>query len=708
MAEQPGERYAFLNLAKALSAGSKKRVRQWRDVIAGMKIGDLTVGSRTPVAGMPTWATPEVVRGGFATGGFAAGGGLLPHEIDLAEALSLPISDASQVRLALNNWHLTDEGLEKLRTQANSGEFAAQTPEETALLIIALLLQNKPEVVEEVLSEIAPFFDRLRFYPAPGNAQGVDGAFVRTVEEVREQLSGKRPRSQIVIQHNTLTRWVPLYDRLIDLLAEHGRQNWNYDVNEWLRDYERALSEPTAQRWKKESGQFQRGRRALIKLHRGDRVSQAELNNVQTIVARHRSRYGKAAARRAYRDSQLKQDVKVWHDAVAKVVATRLAVLPPDIGIAEPDAISGPIKLDEAIEGAPSGEKLPKSFTLGIRSARMAPIDELVQGGQIAAPEVLAKVLPQITSGIYANGLPTKAQIEVCRSLYRAFNNRRSLLLLNLESQVRLEELPWAQALLMSRDGGCDGQEVARQALTELVRLSLTHFPHVIFPNPLIQEFSVLSKLAGLELPFTNEIAADIFMGAFTAQFLKAANISLSYYADTLYARYYALPAPQRDLRLTEICTDRAGLSSTNNWSVASNGMILEQQQIITSHNLAQLLSVLDLHELSFSDMAQNCFVWIAKRQQTPLTDWRAKLQMTKNTAYAWRQMIAFMSELDSAQQYRTFTEIKMTAAEQSSEFQARFFPALSGLERAMAGDRALAPNQVFLGWVKGRHPFAP
>ena len=708
MAERPGEKYAFLNLTKALSAGSKKRVRQWRDVIAAMKLGELTVGSRTPVAGMPKWATPEVVRGGFATIAFAAGGDLQPHEIDLAEELSLLKSDASHVRLALNNWHLTDEGLERLRTQATSGGFIAQTPEETALLTIALLLQDMPGSAEAVLSEITPFFDRLRFYPAPGEVQNVDGAFVRTVKEVREQLSGKRPRSQIVIQHNTLTRWIPLYDRLIDLLAEHGRHNWNSDVNEWFRDYDRASSEPTALRWMKESGQFQRGRRALIKLRDGDEVPKGMLRDVQTIVRRHRSRYGEAGARSAYRESQLEQDVKVWHDAVAQIVATRLGILPPDIGIAEPSAISGPIKPDEAIEGAPSGELLPKSFTHSIHSARMAPIDELVQGGQIAAPEILAKVLPQITSGIYADGLPTKAETEVCRRLYRAFNNRRSLLLLNLESQVRLEELPWAQALLQRRAGGSDGQAVARQALTELVRLSLTHFPHVIFPNPLIQEFSALSKLAGMDIPFTNEIAADIFMGAFSAQFLKAANISLSYYKDTLYARYYALPAPRRDLRLAEICARRAGLSSTNSWSVASNGMILEQQQIITSHNLAQVVSALDLRDLSFGEMARHCFEWISRRQQTPLTEWRAKLQMTKNTAYAWRQMVAFMSELSSEEQCETLAEIQKTAVEQSSDFQTRFTPALTGLERAIAGDQALAPDQVFLGWVQGRHPFAP
>lgn len=703
MAEQPGEKFAFFNLAKAISAGSNKKIRQWRDVLAAMKTGDLTVGSRTPVAGMPKWATPEVVRGGFATTEYAAGGKLRAHETAMLEELGLSTSDVPRARLALNNWHLTDEGLKKLNQQAISGEFAAQTPEETALLTVCLLLEHDPEAAEMILADITPFFDRLRFYPTPGVARNTDGAFVRSVQDIRDQLSGKFPRKQIVIQHNTLTRWIPLYDRLIDLLADQGSDGWDMRADDWCADYEQALIAPTAQRWKKHTGQFQRARRALLALKSGGDL----IDSVETIIARHRLKYGAAEERRTFRQDQAKQDVKVWHDAVAKIVASRLSKLPLDMGIADLSSVSGPIGSDEEVVGAPSGAQLPRSFERGIQSAKMASVEELVQGGQIGAPEVLAKVLPQITAGIYASDLPTEAEIEVCCALYRAFSNRRSLLLLNLESQVRLEELPWAQALLLRREGGHDAKEITRQALTELVRLSLTHFPHVIFPNPLIQEFSTLAKLADLDIPFTNEIAADIFMGAFSKQFAKAADVGLSYYSGTLYGRYYDLPDLQKTLGLAEVCSQRAGLKNTRNWSVASNGMILEQQQIITSHNLAQVLSALDLSDLRFDDMAFRCFEWICWRQQTPLTEWRAKLQMTKNTAYAWRQMIAFMSELRPAEQGALLESIKTTAHNQSTEYQVRFAPALAGLERAISG-KTPSSDEVFIGWVQGEHPFAP
>ncbi|CAN0604160.1 unnamed protein product, partial [Ectocarpus sp. 12 AP-2014] len=193
----------------------------------------------------------------------------------------------------------------------------------------------------------------------------------------------------------------------------------------------------------------------------------------------------------------------------------------------------------------------------------MAPVADLVASGQIAAPEVLARVLPQVTATIHANGLSTNAERQVYTSLYKAFGQRRSLLLLNLQSQVRIEELPWAAALLERREGSRNSQSIARETLSELVRMSLTHFPHVIFPNPLIQEMSNLGKAANLDIPFTSEIAADIFMGEFSSQFSKAANISLAYYSGKVYARYYNLPMPDQSKALVALCARRAGIGRT-------------------------------------------------------------------------------------------------------------------------------------------------
>ena len=48
---------------------------------------------------------------------------------------------------------------------------------------------------------------------------------------------------------------------------------------------------------------------------------------------------------------------------------------------------------------------------------------------------------------------------------YAAFRRRRSLLLLNLEHQVRFDELPWIAALQPFRADSADTARAARQAL---------------------------------------------------------------------------------------------------------------------------------------------------------------------------------------------------------------------------------------------------
>jgi hypothetical protein len=109
--------YPEAQLAKAFTtalthedAATRRRAevrgRRWREVLAGMTAGRLTIGSRTPVDGLPAWVTPEVVRGGFATGTASAGGPLPPYETEAARSFGLPAE-----RRALFAHCLTEPGL---------------------------------------------------------------------------------------------------------------------------------------------------------------------------------------------------------------------------------------------------------------------------------------------------------------------------------------------------------------------------------------------------------------------------------------------------------------------------------------------------------------------------------------------------------------------------------------------------------------------
>jgi len=118
MTDRIGDKYAFFQLIAAQDSGNTKKTSQWKTVLSGILTGDLKVGSREPVSGMPVWATPEVVRGGFATGDYAAGGALLPHEKKLAKELGIDFHSTPLVRQKINRWFLTAEGVDRLKTFA--------------------------------------------------------------------------------------------------------------------------------------------------------------------------------------------------------------------------------------------------------------------------------------------------------------------------------------------------------------------------------------------------------------------------------------------------------------------------------------------------------------------------------------------------------------------------------------------------------------
>lgn len=86
-------------------------------------------------------------------------------------------------------------------------------------------------------------------------------------------------------------------------------------------------------------------------------------------------------------------------------------------------------------------------------------------------------------------------------AIYAAFRRHRSLLLLNLQHQVRLEELLWVAAINVFHADDLHVREQARQTLDQVVMLALTAFPQQILPNKLLQEFRALADATGLRLP---------------------------------------------------------------------------------------------------------------------------------------------------------------------------------------------------------------
>ncbi len=777
--------YAFGQLQRALTALSNHpdpavrarastRLTKWMGVMAGMADGSLVVGSRLPVAGVPAWATLEVAHGGFATGTLKAEGPLLPHEAGLAMQLG---ADPAFAREALNRYYLTDDGQRALGALLDSGRFRVDVPEEGALLAVTWLLE-KGEAARalDVLDALDGFFSRLRFYPAPAERPVSTRPIVhlRSVGQVLDDLNAVKARPQIDRMNEALLHWTPLYDQAVALFLEtvvgevpslavdaagalvrrpdgcpvvlgaypcqRYPEGWSLRALALLGTYKtlrrdhRLSGKPD-----KPKENFAQLREYLARCARDPRsVTGRDVGKIRKILASFVTAHGapRSARREATRTAQVRVAGLPSLKAQSAVLCARLRGYPRDEGLGELGAVCAPLTAPEAARlGVEAGQAFPASLLGRVERCLEAPVDVLVARGIVSSGDVLAELLPQVTAQVAVADFADVRLQRLYGAIYGAFRRRRSLLLLHLEKQVGLHELPWVRALDAFRRGGHDAKVLARETLRALSALALGSFPEAIVPNKLLNEMVALSSQAGLALPLTEELAADIFMGAFSVKFLQAAKVAARLLQGSVYARYYDLPCPEI-LRLDDatskwgvatspgfvaLCEARAAAGSTGTkksgryGSPARNGTIIEQAQVLTTHNLAVLYEGLQLGPLlegREADLARQCFTWVCKRLQMPSPSWHAKLIALKNCAYAWRQMLFFLSVADPAGREAFGPWAAAHFATQDEVFRDAFGPAVTGLLGVMGGGRFDptgldpdgGPGRRFLGWSHGHH----
>ncbi|QFT77412.1 hypothetical protein [Erythrobacter sp. THAF29] len=706
MNERTGDKYAFLQFIKPKESNQPEKARRWSDVLSGILTGELRIGSRRPVQGMPTWATPEVLRGGFATGAYAAGGPLLSHELKLAEKLEIASKDVATVRSALNTWFLSDVGLSDLDQLISEGRYEADTPEEMALVCVALLADPAPETAKSILGEIVPFFDRLRFYPRPRNSPRPEGLHVRSVAEVRQALKRVQPRGDILVQNATLSIWIPLYDRLMDLLDARGPALNVEHAKAWLHDYEVADKSLMAVRWRKPSGRFQRSKKILEALVNGKPLQPRDEAFLDKHLKDYFSKHGRGEVRGSYRRAQKTQIVADLHDALAEITISRIAEHESSDGLVDIDSIVASVTSGEARTGASTGAVMPPSIQRKVGLAQLGSVEALIEKGLIRSPETLGSILPGIAGELYRNQFDNPRYGFAYASAYEAFHRRRSLLLLNLESQVRVDELPWIAALSQFQKNERSEMAPELELLDRLVTLLITHFPHVQFPNPVIEQMQSLGRRAELKIPLVSELAADIFMGQFSQPFGLAGSKTVEHFAGTLYARYYDLPNSLSPKDFARLCHDRAGQKPSQGWSVAYNGMVLEQAMILTSHNMAAVFELLPLRDIDFKRASIASFEWIVSRLQQKAPHHHARLIAIKQSAYAWRQMVAYLSRLSKTEQREVYAAMDANLADGTKEGHENLRPFLAHLGQAIEEDsKSGTDGRYLVGWTLGEHP---
>ncbi|MFJ3516183.1 hypothetical protein [Streptomyces sp. NPDC090131] len=738
--------YAESRLARALRTSvlhedtatrerARFRAQQWRQVLSGIGAGSLAVGSRTPVAGLPAWVTPDVVTGGFATGSARAGGPLLPYEEEAALLAGVPAT-----RSALFAHFLTEDGLARLWSLLDSGQYEVRVPEEAALATVAWLVRAGDfDAAAELVTALQPFADRLRFLPRPTDRPRPAAGAVhrRTVGDTAAALARRRPGAAVETQREALTVWAPFADDLLthrleavsgtpgphwhadgaallarygSLAAEHTRCTKHLNPKSNTAVLLRALEEELA------------GRAPAPRLAGLLRVA------VSAMVAK-RGAPGSPGHTRLRR-VQAAQAALPSHHALAGLVLRRLSRLDPAGGTADVEAPLAPVDERESLEtGLPVGAAVPTAIGNCVRAALSAPLEELVARGVVPSAEVLAELVPQLVAAVTADQYTDEPLRNLMAGTYCAFRNRRSLLLLNLQHQVRIEELPWLRAVSAHRDAAAGVQEQAEEALRRLGGLAVSAFPATVLPNPLVRELSHLGRQAELGTPFVEELAADIFMGTFTPKFLVAARIAADLLEGSLYERYYgidfarlrrmavaqAVDSAQRGRparsaeEFARLCAERAGTNGAS-WRPAANGKVIEQAQILTTHNLATLAARVKVAPVAgWAALARDCFDVVC-RLVNRMAD-RPMLSTIKDTAYAWRQMLFHLSLCEDAERAAVLEWIEADILRRPPLVQARLEPALAGLRLVAAGGSFGADGtgergraRRLLGWSTDEH----
>jgi hypothetical protein len=743
---QIGTGYPMDQLARAFTTATEHedaetrrraetRLHRWATVLRGMASGALSIGSRTPVTGLPVWATPEVLRGGFATGTAAAGGPLHQDELDLAQQAGLPAE-----RRALFTYHLADARLAKLTETLVSGAYRVRVPEEAALLAVAWLVRaGDRDAALGLLDTLAPYADRLRFAPVadaplPGEPEVV---WRETVGEVRDSVARHRHNARIETMREALAVWNPFADELLALwceTVEDGRVGvlmdaaWRDRAAALLDRYHALAAEHTR------CGKHRRPREnmAILRTAMQDIVdggpwtprSRGVVQSVVDAMLRRRGTPG-SPQHSAVRSAQAAIVALPTHHTLARLVVTRLAALPQDAGVRTVDTVTEPVRPDEArADGLPAGTPIPEPLRQTVHRALAGTVEELVAAGVVPSAEVLAQLVPQIAAATTAAPYRDDALRTLMAANYRAFRNRRSLLLLNLEHQVTLEELPWVRALAPYRDAGDASRSNATLALRRLGELTLDGFPGTLLPNPMVRELTAFSNEGGLSLPWVDELAADIFEGTFSGKFLAAAKIAGELLSGSVYERYYGIDYRQvlsiDDVRrraglgaatspaFDQLCRARAG-AAADAWSVAANGMVIEQAQILTTHNLATLVRAVEVRPASgWPALARNAFRTVLaladQLRQNP-----RELATIKDLAYAWRQMVFFLSRCDTGEQTIFLVQLSEDLAAAPASVRERLLPAIAGLHHVLDGgtfdpDGTAGDGRRLTGWTTGRH----
>lgn len=627
------------------------------EVIEGVRNRGVQIGQRMDWHGK-AWITPQIVTGGFSTGNHVAGGAPKPHEAALISEHGIETNASRRgkhglqyrwgptPRRAINEWCLTSSaGRAWLLGLSRSGLYRVPTTEEGCLLAV-VLLEEAGVVADHIVEEVSPWFHNIRFFPEPAPNPLPDGS-VASVHDVGYLISKlvsllERFEAKFVSKQSRKTAvesiYLPTYRSVVEE-AQHVCAWWSDSKSAGVED---SLAPSITIRVA-----TVRANLILFGFEKKMRRSFLwKLLDALDVVALHGSRTSRTFIVHIQRHA----------DAASVRLARRSSTPPAPQMSPNRQVFFFQLRglIEELRRNTFSSEGLPRDrvsdlsskfplFRGEIGRVVLGTLGELVEDGLLGSSEILAKQAVGVAVKHRATLFTPEPARTLALHLLTSFMARRSRLLLNLSTQVRVSEIPWFAALAdafeeheeqekqevqekQEKQEGQDDQdeqeeqeeqqhgtsENSRQTdhagpvpgevnavAREIFRVHLTHFAGTQMPNRLVRLLDEYLGCKGL----VKEIAADIFEGAFRCSFGAQAKQREDILGPgTAYGDYYAevlvsFPADSASRTVNMEDLDFGPGFGLGRNSVVNNGIAVELVAVSTTHNLLHLLVALEMDQ---------------------------------------------------------------------------------------------------------------
>ena len=324
-------------------------------------------------------------------------------------------------------------------------------------MVAWLLKHGHNETAREVLAKIGPYVSQLRVLSGPSHLPAIlrfagfrGGCGLSTIGRLRNI----KPNAQILAQKEAIEIWTPLYDRVVALfletiekepakLAAGPPAGWHERARLLLNEVDDAAR--TASHSRKHTRKKENFAQLISFLRkwvdpRRDRDDK-EVKRVRELL-------GVYVSKRGVPGSQPVAPCANGNPSNARGQHSMRSRASSSTG-------SGNIHRRPALRTL---RRWSNPWTTRKRRCRrqsyekscaasLEDVDVLIERGVITSAEMLAPCCRKSHRPCAPPALAIRSSGHFMGEIYRAFRRRRSLLLLDLQSQVRIEELPWVRAI---------------------------------------------------------------------------------------------------------------------------------------------------------------------------------------------------------------------------------------------------------------------